>query len=108
MTITCDTETKARINGVQAQIMEFSFIVLGESICGIQTCSIKHSTLSAAEGQEVAPMTISTSESIRDDASFVAFWQKVNAPNNRFDIEELTLYPGCIEPPLGLKMAYHL
>ena len=36
-------------------------------------------------------MTISTLESIRDDASFVAFWQKVTALAEKYDIGEPVL-----------------
>ena len=97
ITITRDTETKARINGVQAQMRDFNFyfgIVLGELILrhtDMLNQTLQKKTMSAAEGQEVARMTISTLESLRDDASFAAFWQKVNAPLDRFDIQEPTI-----------------
>ena len=80
LAIAHDTETKARINGVQIQMKEFNFfygIVLGELILhhtDMLNQTLQKKGMSAAEGQEVARMTISTLESIRDDASFVAFW----------------------------------
>ena len=104
MTITRDTETKARINGVQAQMRDFNFyfgIVLGELILrhtDMLNQTLQKKTMSAAEGQEVARMTISTLESLRDDASFPAFWEKVNAPLDRFDIQEPTLPRKCRAP----------
>ena len=78
-----DTETKARINGVQAPMKEFRFffgIVLGELILrhtDMLNQTPQKKEVSAAEGQEVARMTISCLESIRDDTSFTTFWQKV-------------------------------
>lgn len=92
-----DTETKARINGVQAQMKEFNFIfgiALGEVVLrhtDMLNQTLQKKTMSAAEGQEVARMTISTLESIRDDTSFVAFWQKLNGLVDGCDIGEPTL-----------------
>ena len=50
--------------------------------------TLQKRVMSAAEGQEVARMTISTLMSIRDSASFVAFWKKVTQSAAKYDIEE--------------------
>ena len=92
-----DTETKARITGVQAQMKEFAFyfgVVLGELILrhtDMLNQTLQKRVMSAAEGQEVARMTISTLKSIRDSASFVAFWKKVTQSAAKYDIEETEL-----------------
>ena len=90
LTVARDTETKARINGVQAQMKEFNFfygIVIGELILrhtDMLNQTLQKKGMSAAEGQEAGL-------SICNDASFVAFWQKVNALVDKCDIGEPTL-----------------
>ena len=67
-----DTETKPRITCVKAQVKEFVFyfrIALGELILrhsDMLSQTLQKKVMSAAEGQEVARMTISTSMSIQD------------------------------------------
>lgn len=79
MTIARDTETKARIVGVQAQMKEFNFffgVCLGELILrhtDMLNQTLQKKGMSAAEGQEIARMTISCLDSIRSDALFTAF-----------------------------------
>ena len=92
-----DTKTKARITGVQAQMKEFVVyfgVVLGELILrhtDMLNLTLQKRVMSAAEGQEVARMTISTIVSIRDSASFVSFWKKVTQSSAKYDLEELEL-----------------
>ena len=94
MSVARDTETKARIHGVQVQMREFNFffgIVLGELVLrhtDMLNQTLQRKGMSAAEGQEVARMTKSCLESIRNDASFTQFWQKVQVLADKYDIGE--------------------
>ncbi len=94
LTITAETEAKARIRGVSAQMRTFEFfygVVLGEMILrhtdNLST-TLQHNTLSAAEGQEIARMTIETLKSIRMDEAFDIFWENVNLRATSLDITE--------------------
>ena len=92
-----DTETIARIRGVEAQMAIFHFfygLVLGEMLlCHTDNLSraLKSGHTSAAEGQVIAMMTASTLSSIRNDEHIDLFWEKVNAMATKCDIEELKL-----------------
>ena len=82
--VTKDTESKARIRGVSAQMKTFNFVygaILGEMIlrhADNLSSTLQHKSMSAAEGQHVALMTVQTMKSIRTDESFDSFWSKVN------------------------------
>ena len=74
-----DTESKARINGVAAQMKTFDFVfgaTLGEMILqhsdNLSQC-LQKKTISAAEGQQVAKMVINTLQSIRTEESYNLF-----------------------------------
>jgi len=68
-----DTESKARILGVSAQMQTFQFfygVVLGELIlrhCDNLSRTLQKESISAAQGQEVADLTVKTLMSIRFD-----------------------------------------
>ena len=78
-----DTETIARVNGVSAYVEKFSFlfgVVLGKLILGHSdnlSKSLQVKTLTAAEGQEQAKLTVKTLQSIRSEEMFDLFWGKV-------------------------------
>ena len=82
--VTKHTESKARIRGVSAQMKTFSFVygaILGEMIlrhADNLSSTLQHKSMSAAEGQQVALMTVQTVNSIRTEESFDLFWFKVN------------------------------
>ena len=82
--VTKYTESKARIRGVSAQMKTFSFVygaILGEMIlrhADNLSSTLQHKSMSAAEGQQVALMTVQTINSIRLEESFDLFWLKVN------------------------------
>ena len=66
-------------------------VVLGELILrhtDILNQTLQKKVMSAAEGQDMARMTISTLQSIRDDASFSTFWKKVTQSAAKYDNEE--------------------
>ena len=79
-----DTETKARIRGVSAVMNTFDYLfgnMLGEMILKHSdnlSRALQHESLSAAEGQQIAQMTVETLKSLRNDASFDQFWGKVD------------------------------
>ena len=101
-----DTEMKARIQGVAAQIMKFSFffgISLGLLILRY-TDNLSRTmqlAVSAAEGQKVMEMTLATLKSIRNDTSFGLFWQKISASGEDLEIEKPSL-PRCRKTPCHL------
>ena len=65
-----DTESQARILGVSAQMQTFQFVygvVLGELIlrhCDNRSRTLQKESISAAQGQEVADLTVKTLMSI--------------------------------------------
>ena len=77
---------------MHAQIKRFEFlfgVVLGEIILRHTdnlSKTLQAKALSAAEGQEIASMVVVTLETLRDDTSFDAFWQKVSMCVESFDI----------------------
>ena len=89
-----DTETIARIRGVAAQMNPFSFyfgLVLGEMLlCHSDNLNktLQHDKLSAAEGQAIAVMTNTTLASLRNDAHYNLFWQKVIAMAKENNVED--------------------
>ena len=80
-----DTEMKARIQGVSAHMKKFEFffgVSLGLLILRHTdnlSRTVQKEDMSAAEGQEVVSLTLTTLKSIRNDASFDLFWQRVCA-----------------------------
>ena len=94
LTVTTDTEAKARIRGISAQMRTFEFFfgaVLGEMILRHTdnlSSTLQHKTISAAEGQEIARMTVETLKSTRTDESFESFWDNVNLKAMSLDIAE--------------------
>ena len=91
---TKETEAKARIHGVCAQMRTFQFLfgtVLGEMILRhtdnlSQTLQNDH--ISAAEGQVVASMVVNTLESLRNDQHFDLFWLKVFQLVKEYDVNQ--------------------
>lgn len=79
-----DTETKARIRGVSAMMSAFDYMygnMLGEMLlkhADNLSSTLQHKTLSAAEGQEIAQMTVQALKALRDDETCHLFWMKAN------------------------------
>ena len=75
-----ETEMKARIQGVAAQMKKFEFffgVSLGLLILRHTdnlSRTMQRADMSAAEGQEVMCLTLSTLKSLRNDFSFDQFW----------------------------------
>ena len=89
-----DTEMKARIQGMSAQMKKIEFffgVWLGLLILrhtnNLSRTEQKGDT-SAAEGQEVVSLTLTTLKSICSDASFDLFWQRVCASAEEVDVDK--------------------
>lgn len=93
-TVTKDTEAKARIRGVSVVMKTFNFVfgaMLGEMIlrhADNLSSTLQHKSMSAAEGQEIAHMTVQTLQTLRSDQSFDLFWSKVNHFASSHDVSE--------------------
>ena len=91
--VTRDTEVKARIQGVSAQ-MSFQFlfgVMLGELVLRHTdnlSRTLQHKSFSTAEGQEIARMTVKTLQSIRSSELFELIWSKVSSTAESLDVEE--------------------
>ena len=77
---TTDTEVKARIQGVAAQMTTFTYLfgsMLGELVLKHTdnlSRTLQHASMSAAEGQQVTAMTVATLNSMCSDDRFDLFW----------------------------------
>ena len=95
-----DTEIKARIVGVEAQMKTFDYlfgVLLGEVILRntdnlSRTLQDQH--LSATEGQNVTSLTVKTLEKIRTDEAFALFWSKTALVRSRHNVSEPQLPDG--------------
>ena len=89
-----DTEVKARVVGVKAQMETFSFffgVCLGERIlrhADNLSKTLQSSSISAAGGQKVSGLTLRTLEGIRSDDHFDLFWKLVLLKSRNLDISE--------------------
>ena len=87
-----DSETRARIRGVSVVMCSFKYIfgnLLGECLlkhADNLSSTLQHSSFSAAEGQQVARMTVETIEKMRE--SFDAFWTKVTQVAHRLGVDD--------------------
>ncbi len=90
----CDTETKPRIRGISNVMSTLDYLygnVLGEMLlkhADYFSRSLQTRTLSAAEGQQIAKMTIQTLKSLRTDSSFDLFWSKIRKKAADLDVDE--------------------
>ena len=76
-----DTEMKARIHGVASQMKNFDFfgVSLSELILRHSdnlSRTLQKESISAAEGQEVTSLTVTTLRSLRTEDSWKMFWAK--------------------------------
>ena len=123
LTVVKDSEMRARIQGVSAQMNTFSFLfgaMLGQLLLRHSdnlSRTLQHAHISAAEGQRVATMTVRTLETIRDDANFDMFWTKAKSFAEELGIEEpqlprrrkvpRSLEPGSAEPEFPTSAISH-
>ena len=89
-----DGEMRARIIGVEAQMMKFDFlfgVCLGSLILRHSdnlSKTLQHKTLSAAEGQRIAKLTVSVLQKICSDDNVAAFYQRVIQEQTRFGVAD--------------------
>ena len=95
--ISRDTETKARIQGVQSQMIKFDFlfgVVLGEMILRHTdnlSKALQAKVISAAEGQQTADMVVQTLQKLRQDREYDLFWVKVDKMAESLEVEKAQL-----------------
>ena len=92
-----DSEMKARILGVASQMKTFNYlfgIVLGDLILRHSdnlSRTLQKVDISAAQGQEVASMTVKTLKSLRSDNNYKLFWKKVTTLADKLEVSEPAL-----------------
>ena len=91
---TSDTETKARIRGIQSQMKCFKFLfclVLTEMILRHTdklSKTLQALKLSGVEDHEIAMLTVKTLKGLRTDGNFNLFWQKIEKMMNELEVDE--------------------
>ncbi len=86
-----DSETKARIRGVSVMMSTFNYLfgnVLGEMLLKHTDNLSKTLQDKAAEGQQIAKMTVLTIKSLQNDEAFDNFWLKLNHTASSLQIGE--------------------
>ena len=92
-----EAEMRSRIQGVSTCMKTFEFfwgVALGELLLNHTdnlSKTLQHTSMSAAEGQKIAKMTVCTLHSIRSDPNFELFWQKVTKLAAELDVDEPAL-----------------
>ena len=92
-----EAEMRSRIQGVSTCMKTFEFfwgVALGELLLNHTdnlSKTLQHTSMSAAEGQKIAKMTVCTLQSIRSDPNFELFWQKVTKLAAELDVDEPAL-----------------
>lgn len=91
MEVTKDSETRARIGGVAAQMEKFDFffgVELGRKVLNITdnlSRSLQSKTISACEGQNLVRITLNLFQTMRSDMNFTLFWKYLE--HRRISIE---------------------
>lgn len=90
-----DPDVKGRLIGIQTQMSQLLFgLKLCERILKITdnlSKTLQHQSLSAAQAQDIAELTVKTLKGIRTDEAFELFFQLVECLRNRTDTEEPSL-----------------
>ena len=92
--IISDSENRARITGVKAQMEKFEFLFglcLGEFILRHTdnlSKTLQSPSLSAADSQQLAQLTCNTLERLRNQESFSLLWSKVSGMQEKLQIDE--------------------
>ena len=89
-----ETEMKARIHGVRSQMQQFDYfwgVTLGELILRHTdnlSRTLQKVDISAAEGQNIAGLTVKALQSLRTDNNFPLFWEKTTREADRLKVNE--------------------
>lgn len=92
-----DSEIRARILGVQAQMRTFDFmfgVCLGYELLRHTdnlSKTLQHVDMSASEGQRLADLTLDTLTGLRNDDAFDKFWETTLKKQDALDVNEPTL-----------------
>lgn len=92
-----DSETRTRIIGVETQMLTFEFLFgvsLGAVILSHSdnlSKTLQHTSLSAAEGQHMAKLTLQVLKSIRQADKFDLFYQRILLDQQRYKVNPPTL-----------------
>ena len=85
---------KARIRGVDSHKRHFDFffgLLLGQRVlqhADSLNATLQHQSLSAAEGQSLAAMTVTTLSSIRTDKAFDLSWEATKKKAASLQVQE--------------------
>ena len=92
-----DTETKARIIGVQTQVNKFNYI-FGDKLAILllrhsdnPSATLQSPKLSTSQAQSVTQEIFITLEELRNDDDFLLFLKEVLTESKQLDIDELAL-----------------
>ena len=97
MSGTPDSDTRARVNGIDSQIKSFDFFFGASLLCRLLSRTdnvsktLQHTAMSAAKGQHLVRMAIASLHSVRTEEMFNLFWQNIIAQASKLDIGEPTL-----------------
>ena len=101
---TSDTEMKARIIGVESQMLTFNFLYgvsLGTLILSHSdnlSKILQHVCISASEGQQIASQTLQVLRSLRQPERFQQFFEIVTLNQQQFNISAPSLPRKCQAP----------
>lgn len=97
LSLQLDVEMRARITGVNTQMHTFDFL-FGVSLGNLLlrhtdnlSKTLQHKSLSAAEGQRVAKLTLDVLQSLRNEDHFKNFYARVLLDQVRFQVDAPTL-----------------
>jgi len=77
-----DSETRARVNGIDSQMKTFNFYFGASLLCNLLSHidnfskTLHQTRFNAAEGQHLVRMTVTTLKSIKTGEKYKLFWQK--------------------------------
>ena len=87
-----DSKTQARIIGVEVQMLRFDFLfglLLGSLLLwhgDNLSKTLQHETMSSAQGQHIAKLTVDVLKSLREADKFALFYEKVLLYQKKFGI----------------------
>ena len=93
-----DTEMRSRTQGISARMTSFDFffgVSLGELLLKHSdnlSKTLQASSMSAAEGQKIADMTVHTLQSIRSDENFLLFWRRIKEKASNLEVDDPVLH----------------
>ena len=105
ITIVCETEVKARINGVAAIMQTFNFLfglMLAERILKHTdnlSCTLQAPSLSAVEARSLSKLCVMVLQDLRTDSNFDLFWDLVLSTQKSLGVSDPVLPRQRKRPP---------